>query len=176
MPEEQIQDDFDELLFEGHPLGNNILGKKTTVASFSREKMLRFHKKNYQAANLILGFTGSVSEKKMLHFATRYFGQASECPHKPATPEIPESKPSFIKRLTKPISQVHAMIGGTSWNLYDAERTGMMLLNNLLGGPGMSSKLNLEIREKKGICYTIESSFTPFRDTGLFSIYFGTET
>lgn len=52
---------------------------------------------------------------------------------------------------------------------------GMLLLNNLLGGPGMSSKLNLEIRERFGACYTIESNFVPMTDTGMFSIYFGTD-
>src|SRR5690606_253341 len=74
------------------------------------------------------------------------------------------------------INQVHHVIGGPAYSIYDERKTGMLLLNNLLGGMGMSSRLNMSIREKYGIAYTIESNYTPFLDTGLFTVYFGTDT
>jgi predicted Zn-dependent peptidase len=68
------------------------------------------------------------------------------------------------------------MLGGTAYPAKHPQKYGLLLLNNLLGGMGMSSRLNLEIREKYGIAYTVESSYTTFSDTGIFSIYFGTDT
>jgi predicted Zn-dependent peptidase len=75
----------------------------------------------------------------------------------------------------KPINQVHYMLGSLAYNYRDDRKTGLLLLNNMLGGMGMGSILNLSIREKYGIAYTIESNYTIFSDTGLFSIYLGTD-
>ena len=80
------------------------------------------------------------------------------------------------KVILAPIHQVHGILGGNSYSAHESGRMPMLLLMNLLGGPGMSSKLNLEIREKRGICYQIEANYSPFSDTGLYSIYFGTDT
>ena len=78
--------------------------------------------------------------------------------------------------FTKPINQSHCVIGSRSYPMHHKHKVGFLLLNNLLGGTGMSSRLNLEIREKHGIAYTIESNYAPMSDTGIFSIYFGTDT
>lgn len=79
------------------------------------------------------------------------------------------------KKAEKPIVQTHVSLGNVAYSLHDERKTGLMVLNNLLGGMGMSSRLNLQIREKYGIAYTIESNYTPYTDTGLFSIYYGTD-
>ncbi|WP_431200978.1 M16 family metallopeptidase [Mucilaginibacter sp. P25] len=78
--------------------------------------------------------------------------------------------------VNKPISQTHCIIGTQAYSSSHEHKWGLLLLNNLLGGVGMSSRLNLEIREKHGIAYTVESNYTPLTDTGIFSIYFGTDT
>ncbi|RYE29429.1 MAG: insulinase family protein, partial [Sphingobacteriales bacterium] len=78
-------------------------------------------------------------------------------------------------RYTKPINQSHCVLGNRSFAMHHEHKTGFLLLNNLLGGTGMSSRLNLEIREKHGIAYTIESNYSPMSDTGIFSIYLGTD-
>src|SRR5690606_34904335 len=75
----------------------------------------------------------------------------------------------------KPINQVHQVMGTRAYGIHDDNKVGLLLLNNLLGGMGMSSRLNLVVREKHGIAYTIESNYTPYSDTGLFYIYFGTD-
>src|SRR6202000_3039627 len=81
-----------------------------------------------------------------------------------------------IHRFAKPISQTHCIIGNQAYASSHHHKTGLLLLNNMLGGMGMSSRLNLEIREKHGIAYTIESNYTALTDTGIFSIYFGTDS
>src|SRR5690606_40558184 len=86
---------------------------------------------------------------------------------------------SFAKatkvELQRPINQVHCVLGSTAYSIYDNRKTGLLLLNSLLGGFGMASILNLNIREKYGIAYTIESNYSLYSDTRLFSIYFGTD-
>ena len=75
---------------------------------------------------------------------------------------------------TRPISQAHCLVGGPAYSLNDARRIPFFMLNNILGGPGMNSRLNLAVREKYGLVYTIDSTYSPYTDTGLFGIYFGT--
>jgi predicted Zn-dependent peptidase len=71
--------------------------------------------------------------------------------------------------------QNHCIIGNLAYNLKDKRRMGMFLLNNILGGQGLNSRLNLSLREKHGFAYNVESSYNPYCDTGIFSIYFGTD-
>ena len=75
--------------------------------------------------------------------------------------------------LNKDTHQAHIMIGGRGYNAYDEKRTGLYLLNNILGGPGMNSRLNVSLREKRGLVYNVESNLTSYTDTGTFCIYFG---
>lgn len=174
VPEELIQDEFDEVLFPSDSFGNCILGTKESITAFTRGQFMDFMSRHYIAANMTIGLSTSLPEKTFAACAERYFSEA-------ALTSVPERSsasalsPPLIKRASKPISQVHGMLGRRACSLHDDQRTTLLLINNLLGGPGMSSKLNLEIREKKGICYTIESSYTGYRDTGIFGVYFGTE-
>lgn len=75
--------------------------------------------------------------------------------------------------LHKDTHQAHVMIGGRGYHAYDEKRTGLYLLNNILGGPGMNSRLNISLREKRGLVYNVESNLTSYTDTGTFCIYFG---
>jgi predicted Zn-dependent peptidase len=174
LPEESIQDDFEELIFAGHTLGNNILGTEESVNRLSREDIFGYIAENYKTSEIILAVYGNFEWKKVMKMAEKYFGNVpvnnSERTRIAVTPYQVK-----ILRVPKPIYQSHAMIGSRCYHLSDEKKTAMLLLNNYLGGPGMSSRLNLEIREKHGICYTIESNYTPMTDTGLFSIYMGTD-
>ncbi|RYZ93970.1 MAG: insulinase family protein, partial [Sphingobacteriaceae bacterium] len=89
---------------------------------------------------------------------------------------IPQLNNGAYLSSAKPISQTHCIIGNQAYSSSHPHKSGLLLLNNLLGGMGMSSRLNLEIREKYGIAYTIESNYTALTDTGIFSVYFGTDT
>lgn len=173
-PEEAINDDFESMLFAGHTLGENILGTIDSVKKFNQKDIETFISKNYNTHEIIFAVSGFYNPAKVLKLAEQYFGMIPENknPKNRITPlTIPVQK--LISK--KPINQAHCMLGSRAYSFHQEQRTGLLLLNNLLGGTGMSSRLNLEIREKHGIAYTIESNYSPLSDTGLFSIYFGTD-
>ena len=174
-PDEAINDDFEDLLFEGHPLGRNILGTPLTVQGLTKQDITDYHKANYRTDEIIIGILGDYDFKTIIRLSEKIFGG------------IPTNLPERIREktgtysaknlvFTKPINQSHCVIGNRSYSMHHKQKTAFLLLNNLLGGTGMTSRLNLEIREKYGIAYTIESNYTPMSDTGIFSIYFGTDT
>ena len=174
-PDEAINDDFEDLLFEGHSLGRNILGTPESVKSFKKKDIQLFMKSNYRTDEIIIGIFGDYDFKTVIRISEKLYGK------------IPANLPERVREkigpytpkhsiFTKPINQAHCVIGNRSYSFHHKHRTAFLLLNNLLGGTGMSSRLNLEIREKYGIAYTIESNYTPMSDTGIFSIYFGTDT
>ena len=174
-PEEAIQDDFEELLFKNDPFGKNILGTPETVAKMKSDDIQAFIKANYSTNEMIFAVHGNYDFKKIIKLSERYF--SGIVAHQPKKGRVkPKVNKSGIFIVKKPISQTHCVIGNQAYSSSHEHRNGLLLLNNLLGGMGMSSRLNLEIREKHGIAYTIESNYAPFTDTGIFSIYFGTDT
>ncbi len=174
-PEEAINDDFESMLFTGHTLGENILGTPASVKGFHKKHVLGFMSQTYNTSEIIFAISGSYTPTKILLLAEKYFGIIA-----PNTAVKSRKAPLNIikeeKKVSKPINQAHCMLGNKAYSFHDEQKTGLSLLNNLLGGTGMSSRLNLEIREKYGIAYTIESNYSPLSDTGLFSIYFGTDS
>ncbi|MBD3750464.1 MAG: insulinase family protein [Sphingobacteriales bacterium] len=174
-PEEAINDDFEAMLFAGHPLGENILGTPDAVKSFRQKHILQFIKKNYNTHEMVFAISGSYPPAKVLKLAEQYFGFIPENTQKKQR-VAPLAIQHQITKVKKPINQAHCMLGSRAYHMHHESKTGLLLLNNLLGGNGMSSRLNLEIREKHGIAYTIESNYSPLSDTGLFAIYFGTDT
>ena len=174
-PEEAIQDDFEGLLFKGHILGGNILGTPETVNALKRTDITRFLGNNYNTSQIIIGIAGEYDFKKLVKLADKYFGAV------PINNSIKNRlKPAVIAaetiRAEKAISQTHCVMGIQAYPSNHPYKSGLLLLNNVLGGMGMSNRLNLEIREKYGIAYTIESSYVPLTDTGIFTIYYGTDT
>ncbi len=173
-PEEAIQDDFEGLLFKGHILGGNILGTPDTVNAIKRDDATRFIAANYNTSQIIIGVAGDYDFKKLVKLAGKYFGSipvnnAAKNRIKPAI-GLPENI-----RSQKAISQTHCVMGLQAYPSNHHYKSGLLLLNNVLGGMGMSNRLNMEIREKYGIAYTIESSYVPLTDTGIFTIYYGTD-
>lgn len=173
-PEEAINDDFESMLFSGHTLGENILGTPKSIKSFQRNHLVDFISKNYNTHEIIFAVSGSYTIAKIEKLADKYFGIIPEN-NIVKIRTAPKQNAPQNKKIVKPINQSHCMLGATAYDIHHKSKPGFLLLNNLLGGTGMSSRLNLEIREKHGIAYTIESSYTPLTDTGLFSIYFGTD-
>lgn len=173
-PEDAIQDEFDNVVFKDHPLGKNILGTPSSVRSFHRKDFKEFLKANLNTERVVFSCVGNVPFKKVKRLAEKYFGPI---PHVKAERErltfgeyIPASE--VIKRS---ITQAHCAIGTTAFALGDRERLPFFMLMNILGGPGMNSRLNLALREKYGFVYNIEAAYHPYSDTGLFAIFFGTE-
>ena len=173
-PAELIFDDFEELIFLNRPIGRNILGTRESVRSFTREKVSLFVKENYTASQMVFCSVGNISDEKILKLFQTYFSGTVNAVRTKRDEEIWKYKPSSV---TKDMDtyQNHCIIGNLAYDLKDKRRMGMFLLNNILGGQGMNSRLNMSLREKNGLAYNVESSYNPYFDTGLFSIYFGTD-
>jgi len=172
-PEEAIQDDFEDMLFAGHALGRNILGTSESVKGLHREDVFSFLSSCYNTEEIVIGVSGNYDFKKLTRAFSKYY---NGIPHNRITLQrnAPQHK-AETKRVEKAIAQTHCVLGNHAYSIHHPHKTGLLLLNNILGGSGMSSVLNLTIREKYGIAYTIESNYTPLSDSGIFSIYFGTD-
>jgi predicted Zn-dependent peptidase len=174
-PEEAIQDDFEALLFPGHPIGQNILGTPESVAKLNSHDINEFIAANYNTSEMIFAVFGNYDFNRVVKLAEKYFAQVPA--NASGKHRIKPEKNIFSNNIfTRPISQTHCIIGNQAYPSPHPNKNGLLLLNNLLGGIGMSSRLNLEIREKYGIAYTIESNYTALSDTGVFSVYFGTDS
>jgi predicted Zn-dependent peptidase len=173
-PSELIFDDFEELIFEGHPIGRNILGTPENVKGFSREDIRRFMSANYNTDQIVICSVGNITGKRFFHLAERYFSHFAVNPRT-------FSRPKFIgnsaktKSVEKETFQTHCLIGGLAYDVFHPNRIGLGLLNNILGGQSGNSRLNLALRERNGIAYNLESSYTAYSDTGTVTIYFGTD-
>jgi predicted Zn-dependent peptidase len=173
-PEEAINDDFEDMLFAGHALGNNILGTTESVQHFTREDVINFRKANYRTNEIVVAVLGNYTLNSVVNKGSKHFADVEE-----NNPNKERVKPGILPQnnttIYKPIMQVHCILGRQAYSTHQLQKVPLMLLNNYFGGNGMSSVLNLQIREKYGIAYTIESNFSPLSDTGIFSIYFGTD-
>ncbi|MGZ3822254.1 MAG: M16 family metallopeptidase, partial [Mucilaginibacter sp.] len=146
-----------------------------TVGAMSKADIKHFIDANYNTAEMIFAVFGDHDLKKLIKLTEKYFGTIPANYSKKHRIKPDDSKGEKIIAY-RPITQTHCMIGNRAYPASHHHKTGLLLLNNLLGGMGMSNRLNLEIREKYGIAYTIESNYTPLSDTGIFSIYFGTDS
>src|SRR5690554_1382478 len=173
-PAELIFDDFEELIFKNHPIGRNILGTEESVKSFTRHHILTFLNRQYKTSEMVLSAVGNLDFKKFIRLAEKYFGNIQE-----STSDHPRKRVTEIQIERKVVDmdtfQAHILIGGEAYANDHKLRTAAVLMNNYLGGPAMNSRLNMNIRERHGIAYNIESSYQPYIDTGIFSIYLGTD-
>ncbi|MDR2118694.1 MAG: insulinase family protein [Tannerellaceae bacterium] len=175
-PSELIFDEFEDLLFGGHPLGHNILGDEASLMRFTSEPGLAFTRRFYVPSNMVFFSMGRIKPEKIVRLVGEYVRQEA-VPSLAGRRTPPPVLPPQNKCIRKDTHQAHIIIGGPAYGMYGNERkrTALFLLNNLLGGPGMNSRLNLSLREKHGLVYNVESNFTSYTDTGLVSVYFGTD-
>jgi len=173
-PEEAIYDDFEDIVFADHSLGRNILGTTESVEKLSQQDIKDFIAANYHTDKIVVAVLGDYSLAKAVKIFTKYYEEIPENLHQDNR-EAPAQSQVITRIDQKPIMQAHTMIGSTAYSLHHPFKTGLLLLNNLLCGTGMSSILNLQIREKHGIAYSIESGYSPLSDTGIFTLYFGTD-
>ncbi len=173
-PSELIFDEFEELIYDGHPIARNILGTTKNINQFNRESVLSFIDKNYHTDEMVLSSVGNLDFQKLIKYSERYFGQAQsklrENKRLPFSNYIPGYRTSV-----KDTYQTHCIIGNLAYDVHHSLRMVMILLNNIIGGQAMNSRLNLALRERKGMAYNVESGYTAYSDTGLFNVYFGTD-
>ncbi|HOF15644.1 MAG TPA: pitrilysin family protein [Bacteroidales bacterium] len=169
-PSELIFDEFENLVFEGHTLGTNILGTIKSVKSFNKEKIEAFLKRTYHTDQMVVAVVGNVDFKKCVKLIQKHLGVVAE--NKRNYNRLVFNNFSTQQRIRKHNGlQSHVMIGQVLPHYNETKNKTAVLLNNILGGPGSSSLLNMAIREKNGYVYTIESSYASLSDVGLFSVY-----
>ena len=173
-PSELIYDQYEELAYEGHPLAHNILGSKRNVKRFTPESIRNFMRSNYTPSRMVLTVSGNVKFDKLVRLCEKYFGHYENHPSAVDRSAKPEFR-TFDRHINRRTHQAHLLIGCEAPDVYSNDKTAFSLLNNILGGPAMNSRLNVAIREHYGFCYNIESQYIPFSDTGLFYIYAGVD-
>lgn len=173
-PAELIYDEFENILFEGHPLGHNILGRADLLHSYTTADALRFVQRYYRPDNAVFFVYGDIDFKRLVrNLEKQEFREDGRQKERPAINESFKEEISETLTLEKDTHQAHVMLGTRSYPYEDSRRMTLYLLNNLLGGPGMNARLNLSLREHHGLVYTVESAMTSYSDTGAWSVYFG---
>lgn len=177
-PAELIYDDFENLIFSDNPLGHNILGSSDNVRQFTTGDALRFTRKFYRPENTIFFLSGDVnfnSLVKLVSRCTSHVTQATEsAKHQEETIDLnncPYNGQQIIRE--RGTHQVHVMIGTRAYGINHPRRISLYLLNNILGGPGMNARLNVALRERNALVYTVESSMVSYGNTGVWCTYFG---
>lgn len=173
-PSEQIYDDFETYLYRKHPLGNNILGTAESVKSFKQKNIQDFIKRHYLIKNMVFSVVGNYDYRFVKKMLEKHLG-TFKTKGNPAERKAPKTNKCFHIVNKVNANQSHCIIGSIAPSAASKKRTAMVLLNNLLGGPGMNSRLNLNIREKYGFAYNLDSNYVAYSDTGLFAVYLGTD-
>ena len=177
-PSELIYDEFESLLFPGHPLGRNILGDAETLRTFCSADMQAYAQRLYHPERMVLYVLGNVEPEKVVRVTeqniTRYDCQRNTLclPTQHVTFDNAARDVSNIVRK-KDTHQAHVVVGAQAFGANDPRHLHLYFLSNMLGGPAMSSRLNLALRERNGLVYTVESNYTAYTDTGVWSVYYG---
>ena len=171
-PSELIFDDFEELIYQGYPIGRNILGSEEAVKKLRREAILDFVRRNYRPDRMVISSIGDISFEKLVRSIRKFFGGIAAV-RQPLVRLRPVRYVPQTRVVEMGTYQNHCVIGNIAYDYTQDNRLPLSLLVNILGGTGMNSRLNLNIREKYGLAYNVEASYTPYSDTGVFSVYFG---
>lgn len=173
-PSEEIFDEFENLLFQGHPIGRPILGTPESLQSLNRQKLLRFISKNLDTSEMVLASVGNIPFKKLIALTKKYFEpESAHQKHSQRNP-ISHYAPRSL-HIERDSFLSHCLTGVPAYPSDHPRRLSLELLNNMLGGPMLNSRLNRNIREKYGFAYSLYSSYTSYSDTGWMGIYVATD-
>jgi predicted Zn-dependent peptidase len=173
-PEEAIFEDFDQHVFRRHPLGQPIAGTKASIQRFDRSAVRDFFARNYGSDRIVFSVVGDCTLAQAQLLAERHFDHLPSVQN-PVRRSLPAAQPVRERIVKRPLTQTHFILGGRAYALTDARHTAFQVLNNHLGGPSMNSRLNLNIRERYGLGYNIQSFYQPFIDTGIWGVYASVE-
>lgn len=173
-PSDLIFDDFENLLFDGHPLGHHILGDKQSLDSFDSSSGKSFLYRFYTAGNMVFFSMSKADFNSIKKVAEKYLADIPSQMYKAHRHKPGQIRPQHIQSK-KETHLAHIITGGRTYSMYSEKKFPMFLLNNILGGPGMNSRLNVSLREKHGLVYNVESGITSYTDTGVFAVYLGTD-
>lgn len=171
-PGELIFDDFEELVYKGEPIGRNILGNEESVRNLSREQIFNFVCRNYVPQRMVISSVGDIAFPRLIRLVEKYFGTLSG-ETVPFSRNCPDIYIPQQREIVKGTFQNYCILGNVAYGYREEKRLLLSVLADILGGSGMNSRLNLNLREKHGLVYNIEASYTPYSDTGIFTVYFG---
>ncbi|MBN1949869.1 MAG: insulinase family protein [Bacteroidales bacterium] len=175
-PIDLLYDDFEEMVFNTHPIARNILGDEKKLGEYTRQHLLNFYRKHYSTHEMIVSSVGSISPKRVINYFEKYFTVIPE--RKTGGGRLKYDEAGYRPRheqVSKSTYQAHCILGNQAYGHTDKKRLALHLLNNILCGSGMNSRLNIALREKRGLAYNIESNYTTYSDTGIINIYFGSD-
>lgn len=172
-PAELIYDEFENLVFKGHPLGHNILGSADRVRSFATADAMRFTQQYYRPDNAIFFVYGNIDFKRLVKTLEKLTPRQQQESVVDEALVVTNGKLPELTILNHDTHQAHVMIGNRAYSATHPLRIPLYLLNNMLGGPGMNARLNVILRERRGLVYSVESSMVCYGDTGLWAVYFG---
>ncbi len=177
-PSELIYDEFENKLFAGNTLGHNILGSEDTVRSFHSEACLQFIRQHYTTPRTLFFYQGRIPFDKIIKTIEKWYEPRNEqdvlIKNEKIEKKVTINEDMVTEEDAEPKhNQAHVILGARSYHIGHPNSAALALLNNILGGPGMNSKLNLALREQRGLVYTVESNINNYTDAGYFSIYFG---
>ena len=175
-PVEQLYDDFEELIFRDNAIARNILGTQEALDKYSRQDILDFFASNYNTPEIVVSSVGNMSFRRVSEYFKKYF---SDIDARVSSSSRKSYDTSFYKanlvRQEQNTYQAHCIIGNLAYGNREDKRMALHLLNNLLGGPSMNSRLHMVLREKNGLAYNVESNYNTYSDIGIITIYFGTD-
>lgn len=176
-PSEIIFDEFESLMYPGAPLGRDILGTAERLRTYTTADARRFVDAYYRPENTVFYVYGDVSLSKMLRMLEKAFAKvplrAAGAKKEDATGICPTPPLSGRHVREKGTHQAHVLLGAPAYGGNAPERFALMLLNNMLGGPGMNSRLNVSLRERAGLVYSVDAYLNTYPDTGFWNVYFG---
>jgi len=171
-PDDLVMELFSEAFWPRHPLGRPILGNKASVAAFSREDLAAFFREVYRPANIVIAAAGHLDHGDVSGLVREHFGSLTPG-STPTNGAPPQPGFGIVTRSKRELEQVHLCLGSRAYSQVHEDRYASFVLNSLLGG-SMSSRLFQNIREKRGLAYSISSGITSYSDTGCLSVYAGT--
>ncbi len=173
-PAELIFDDFEEQVYGDHPIGRNILGTAESLDRIGISGVRGFFDRNYNTNEMVICSVGNITFRRLTGLVDKYFGSIVEKKRTGRRKQFEGYIPAQVVS-EKNTYQGHCIIGNLAYDLMHDRRIGLHLLNNIIGGPGLNTRLNMTLREKNGYSYHTESQYSPYSDTGTLSLYFSCE-
>jgi predicted Zn-dependent peptidase len=171
-PSEAVYDLFDEMAFAGHPMAHNILGTKESVAAITADMCMEFLHTRFSSPNMVYFYLGPTPPKQVFAIAEKAFAMLpTVAPTAPVEPI--RLAPAQQKVIDRNAHQSHTVMAAPIPGITSPNRYVTALAVNILGGPGMNSWLNVALREKRGLVYSVDASTALFTDGGMMNIYFG---
>ena len=172
-PEDHVFDHYEALLYPDHPLGRPVIGTPESVRSFTQDDLARYIGQHYVPDRLVVAVAGNVRHADVVRHVERLLEEFDRAPNPATRAPSTAYTPSDLV-IERPIQQAHLVVGTRAFGARDPRRTALSVLNTILGG-GMSSRLNQNIREKYGWCYSVYSFVNVQTDSGDLGVYIGTD-